>query len=557
MKTFKHIKSRFRALLIVTGSIVAFLALTAFGTRNFEIVKNLDIFASLFRELVINYVEEIDPSELVQTAIDEMLLTLDPYTTFIPESQLEDIQFMTTGTYGGIGALIATRGEYTVIAEIYEGFPAHIAGLKAGDQILEISGTEVKNLSADTVRELLVGPPETTINLLVARPGIAEPISVPVTRKLVTISNVTYAGVLPGDVGYILVSGFTQNAGDEVREAINILRQKTHLNGIIIDLRGNGGGLLNEAVNITNLFVTRNQVVVNTKGRIAERNTSHRTLNDPIDTKIPLVVMVDRGSASASEIVAGAIQDLDRGVILGQRTFGKGLVQNVVPLSYNSQLKVTVAKYYTPSGRSIQAINYAQRNEDGSVAMIPDSLKRPFKTRNGRVVFDGGGILPDVVTPASRLSPISQSLLGRFLIFDFASAYYHNNPAMQSVEGFTITPELYNDFIGFLSDKDYDYQTNSEMLLADLKQAAKSDQNFSAIEAEFNALKSRIMHNKEEDLQTFRPEISLLLKEEIASRYLLQKGRVKASLPYDPEIKEAISILLDKTRYRSLLARKK
>jgi len=557
MKTFLKIKARIKVLLVASVLLVSILFLSAFGSRNFEIVKNLDIFASLFRELVINYVEEIDPSELVQTAIDEMLLTLDPYTTFIPESQLEEIQFMTTGTYGGIGALIATRGEHTIIAEIYEGFPAHVSGLKAGDRILSISGKGVSGLPSDEVRELLVGPPGTIINILVSRKGSTEPFSVPVTRQLVTIRNVTYAGMLQDGIGYILVSGFTQNAGREVRDALHSLQQGNQLRGVIIDLRGNGGGLLNEAVNITNLFVERNQVVVNTKGRIAEQNSTHRTLNEPLDTQIPLVVMVDRSSASASEIVAGAIQDLDRGVILGQRTFGKGLVQNVVPLSYNSQLKVTVAKYYTPSGRSIQAINYAQRNDDGSVAMIPDSLKQAFRTRNGRVVYDGGGILPDVVTPAPHLSRVSQSLLGRFLIFDFASAFYLNNPEIQSVEEFSIDHEVYNDFKEFLSGKDYSYQTNTETLLAELKRAAQAERKFSAIEVEFNALKNKIYDTKEVDIITFKPEISQLLKEEIASRYFLQQGRVKASLPYDPEIKEAIGILLDQERYRALLSRRR
>lgn len=557
MKTFLKIKARIKVILVASVLLVSILFLSAFGSRNFEIVKNLDIFASLFRELVVNYVEEIDPSELVQTAIDEMLLTLDPYTTFIPESQLEEIQFMTTGTYGGIGALIATRGQHTIIAEIYEGFPAHVSGLKAGDRILSISDKEVSGLPSDEVRELLVGPPGTTINILVSRQGITESFSVPVTRQLVTIRNVTYAGMLQDGIGYILVSGFTQNAGREVRDALHSLKQDQQLRGVIIDLRGNGGGLLNEAVNITNLFVERDQIVVNTKGRIPDRNSTHRTLNEPLDTRIPLVVMVDRGSASASEIVAGAIQDLDRGVILGQRTFGKGLVQNVVPLSFNSQLKVTVAKYYTPSGRSIQAINYAQRNEDGSVAMIPDSLKQAFKTRNGRVVYDGGGILPDVVTPAPQLSRVSQSLLGRFLIFDFASSFYRDNPGLQSIEDFTITPELYNDFREFLSGKDYSYQTNTETLLAELKRAAQAERKFSAVEAEFNALKEKIYDTKEVDIITFKPEISQLLKEEIASRYFLQKGRVIASLPYDPEIKEAIGILLDQERYRSLLSRRR
>ncbi|HSV87452.1 MAG TPA: S41 family peptidase [Bacteroidales bacterium] len=556
MKSLKKTKSRVRVLLVASILLVSVLILSAFGSRNFEIAKNLDIFASLFRELVINYVEEIDPSELTQTAIDEMLQTLDPYTTFIPESQLEDIQFMTTGRYPGIGALIASHGQYTIIAETFEGSPAHTAGLIAGDRILEISGRPVLNLSSVEVRELLVGPPGTSVEILVSRHGQTSPVSAQVTRQLVTISNVSYAGMLENGIGYILVSGFTQNAGREVRDAFNALRKNHQLNGIIIDLRGNGGGLLNEAVDVVNLFVERNQLVVSTRGRMAERNVTHRTLNDPIDTRVPLAILVDRGSASATEIVAGAIQDLDRGVIIGQRTFGKGLVQNVVPLSFNTRLKVTVARYYIPSGRSIQAVNYALRNEDGSVAMIPDSLRRAFKTENGRVVFDGGGITPDVVTPAPQLSHISQSLLNRLLIFDFASSFFYNFPDIKSIEELRITPAIYSDFLAFLSDKDYDYQTNTEMLLAELKTAAQTERKFRAIEAEFNALNNRIMHNKEEDLQTFKPEISQLLKEEIASRYFLQRGRILASLPADPEINNAMEILLNQNRYKTILTRK-
>jgi carboxyl-terminal processing protease len=528
--------------------------LTAFGSRNFEIAKNLDIFASLFRELVINYVDDVNPAELMKTGIDEMLYSLDPYTNFIPESQIEDMRFMTTGQYGGIGALISTRGQYTIITEPYEGFPAFKAGLLPGDRILQISGQSVVGMNSEDVRELLKGQPGTTINLLIERQGEPQPLTKPVTREVVTISNIPYYGMLNENTGYIKLTGFTQNAGREVRDAFNQLRQNEAFESLVLDLRGNGGGLLNEAVNITNLFVEKNKLVVSTQGKLAERNSSHRTLNNPIDTEIPLVVLVDRGSASASEIVAGAIQDFDRGVIIGHRTFGKGLVQNIIPLSYNTQLKVTIAKYYIPSGRCIQAIDYAQQNEDGSVAMIPDSLKKAFTTANGRVVYDGGGIEPDIFVQPQMISNISIALITRYLIFDYANYFYRKNRSIPPAGEFEITDAIYQDFMAFLSDKDYEYETRSERLLAELKEASKNEQYFGAIEPEYEALRSKVMHNKEEDLKTFRPEISDILKEEIASRYYYQKGRVLASLSNDREVAKALEILSNGKGYRSILA---
>jgi len=536
---------------LLAGSAVF---LTAFGSRNFEIAKNLDIFASLFRELVVNYVDDVNPAELMKTGIDEMLYSLDPYTNFIPESQIEDMRFMTTGQYGGIGALITTRGEYTIITEPYEDFPAYKAGLLPGDRILEISGQSVKGMGSEEVRELLKGQPGTTLNLLIERDGEPQPLTKSVTREVVTISNIPYYGMLNETTAYIKLTGFTQNAGREVRDAFNELRQNHPVESIVLDLRGNGGGLLNEAVNITNLFVEKNQLVVSTQGKIAERNTSHRTLNNPVDQDIPLVVLVDRGSASASEIVAGAIQDFDRGVIIGHRTFGKGLVQNVVPLSYNTQLKVTVAKYYIPSGRCIQAIDYAQRNEDGSVAQIPDSLKKAFTTQNGRVVYDGGGIEPDIVVEPLMLSNISVALLTRFLVFDYANYFFRKNSSIPPANEFEITDAIYNDFMAFLADKDYEYETRSERFLSELKEASKNEKYFEAIEKEYEALQQKMMHNKEEDLLTFRSEISMLLKEEIASRYYHQKGRVLASLSNDREVARAIEILSNSNVYRSILA---
>ena len=554
MNLLRKTTAKTRTLLFIATLVASSILLTAFGSRNFEIAKNLDIFASLFRELVINYVDDVNPAELMKTGIDEMLYSLDPYTNFIPESQIEDMRFMTTGQYGGIGALISTRGQYTIITEPYEGFPAFKAGLLPGDRILEISGQSVVGMNSEDVRELLKGQPGTTINLLIERQGEPQPLNKPLTREVVTISNIPYYGMLNQTTGYIKLTGFTQNAGREVRDAFNQLRQNEAFESLVLDLRGNGGGLLNEAVNITNLFVEKNKLVVSTQGKLAERNSSHRTLNNPIDTEIPLVVLVDRGSASASEIVAGAIQDFDRGVVIGHRTFGKGLVQNIIPLSYNTQLKVTIAKYYIPSGRCIQAIDYAQQNEDGSGAMIPDSLKKAFTTANGRVVYDGGGIEPDIFVQPQMISNISIALITRYLIFDYVNHFYRNNRSIPPAGEFEITDAIYQDFMAFLSDKDYEYETRSERLLAELKEASKNEQYFGAIEPEFEALRNKVMHNKEEDLKTFRPEISYILKEEIASRYYYQKGRVQASLSNDREVAKALEILSNGSGYRSILA---
>jgi carboxyl-terminal processing protease len=538
------------AVLLISGSAALFVG---FNSYNFEVSKHLDIFTTIFRELVINYVDEVNPAELVKTGIDEMLYSLDPYTNFIPESQIEDVRFMTTGQYGGIGALIHRRGDHVYISEPYENFPAFKAGLIAGDKILKIGDQSAVALDVDQVRTLLQGQPGTIIVLEIEREGEKGTMLKTLTREVVTIDNIPYYGMLDAHTGYIKLTGFTQNAGREVRDALNSLRTDNDVQQVVIDLRGNGGGLLNEAVNITNLFVEKNKLVVSTKGRIVERNSSHNTLNDPIDLDIPLAIMVDRGSASASEIVAGAIQDFDRGVVVGQRTFGKGLVQNVVPLSYNTQLKVTVAKYYIPSGRCIQAIDYAQRNEDGSVAMIPDSLKVAFKTANGRTVYDGGGIEPDLHVPVKPFSQITSALISQFMIFDYANYFRRNNSSIPSPEAFEITDAIYDDFKQFLTRKDFDYTTESERRLKRLKEASTEENYFASIGKEFEALEKKLLHNKDEDMITFRDEISMLLKEEIATRYYHQKGRVKASLATDPDILETLNLFASKDKYNAIL----
>ena len=540
--------------LIVFSVLLATAVLSSsYVGKNFEIAKNLDIFNTLFRELVINYVDDVNAAELMKTGIDEMLLSLDPYTNFIPESEIEDYRFMTTGQYGGIGALIMRRGEYIFISETYEGFPAHKAGLLPGDKVLSINDQPAQNRTQEEVSTLLKGQPGTEVTIKLERYGHEQPLTKVLVREVVKIDNIPWYGMLDEKTGYIKLTGFTQNAGREVRDAFNKLRSENQMENIILDLRGNGGGLLNESVNITNLFVDKNQVVVRTKGNIEERNSTHRTLNTPIDTEIPLVVLVDRGSASASEIVAGAIQDFDRGVVIGQRTFGKGLVQNVVPLSYNTQLKVTVAKYYIPSGRSIQAIDYARRHEDGSVAAIPDSLKVPFETAGGRVVYDGGGVEPDVYVEPLTLSNVSIALLTRFHIFEFANHFYRNNSSIAPPEKFQITDEIYNDFIKFLEGKDYSYVTESEMNINRLERIARQEKYYESIAEDLAAMREKLEATKEADLITFRQEIEEMLKNEIAGRYYKQKGRIIASLNDDPDVTRALELFRSPDAYHAIL----
>jgi carboxyl-terminal processing protease len=548
MNFFRQI-SFYTAIILLVFS----LQLRSQDENNFEISKNLDIFATLLKELDKNYADKINPGELTQTGIDAMLETLDPYTVYIPESNAEDYKLLTTGQYGGIGALIHKQGDYVVISEPYEGFPAQKAGLKAGDKILEINGKSMKGKESDEVSEILKGQPGIELDILVQPSGKDQPALIKVIREEIKIPNIPYYGVLPGGIAYIKLTNFTQNAGAEVKKAYLEMKANNELKGIILDLRGNGGGLLNEAVNITNIFVDQNQLIVSTKGKVDSKNQDHYSRFAAVDKDIPLAVLVDDNSASASEIVAGAIQDLDRGVIIGQRTFGKGLVQNVIPLTYNSQLKITVAKYYIPSGRCIQAIDYFHKDEYGNSEKIPDSLISEFKTKNGRSVFDGGGIEPDIAMKPFMMSKLSQTLITKYLLFDYANKFALEHASIPSPEEFQITDEIYADLLAFLADKSYDYQTNSEESLEKLKTAAVKENYFDAIQVEYETLRTKILHDKNADLETYKDEVKLLLKDEIVARYYYQKGRIIASLSDDPEIAKAIEVLKGTDTYLAIL----
>ena len=545
----KYLKKLIIVVSIVSTSIIA----VGFTDNYFEVSKNLDIFATLFRELNIYYVDDADPGNLMKKGIDAMLESLDPYTTYIPESNIEDYKMMTTGQYGGIGALIQKQGDYVIISEPYEGFGAYKAGLMAGDKLLEVDDNDVKGKSSSDIREFLLGQPGTTIKLKIERPGVSEPMIKMVTREEVKIKDVPFYKMLDNEIGYIKLTGFTETAGSEVKTALNNLK-KDSAKSIIIDLRGNGGGLLREAVNIVNLFVEKGTDVVSTKGKIKDWDKTYKALSMPVDTGIPLAIIVDGGSASASEIVSGSLQDNDRGVVIGTQSFGKGLVQQVRSLSYNSKLKVTVAKYYTPSGRCIQKLDYSNRNKDGRVEEVPDSLITEFKTvNNKRSVFDGKGVTPDIEASQKQLSDISATLLLKNLFFEFATEYRIKHDSINALANFSLSNNDYEAFIDFLGDKDYSYTTDSEDLLAQLEKTSKEEKYFDDVKEEYEALKTKLNHNKKEDLYKFKDEVKFILETEIISRYYYQKGQIEFLLKNDPVLDEALKTLSDKDLYNSIL----
>lgn len=542
-------------ITIITISATGLITYGFSDDSYFEVSRNLDIFATLFRELNMYYVDDTKPGDLMKTGIDAMLESLDPYTNYIPESDIEDYRFMTTGQYGGIGALIGQKGDNVVVTDPYEGFPAQKADIRAGDIILEIDGKVLKGKKYDEVSKILKGQPKTPVKLKIKREGENDVLEKTVMRDEIKINNVPYHGMVDNGIGYIKLSGFTDNAGQEVKDALLDLKSKNQLKGLVLDLRGNPGGLLNEAVNIVNIFVNKGVDVVSTKGKVKEWDKVYKAINSPVDADLPLVLLVNSGSASASEIVSGSIQDLDRGLIIGQRTFGKGLVQTTRPLSYNSQLKVTTAKYYIPSGRCIQALDYSHRNDDGSVGKVPDSLITEFKTKGNRTVYDGGGIMPDYVTEQLTLSSIAQSLISKYLIFDYATLYRQKNPSISPARNFRLSDTEYDEFVKWLSTKEYDYTTKSEKELEELKASSEKEKYFTAISVEYDALKKKMMHDKNSDLIKNKEEIKEILQDEISSRYYFQNGRIEASFDYDPDIKKGIQALIDKNVYTQIFNR--
>lgn len=518
----------------------------------FEMNKAIEIFGSVFKNLHSNYVDDLNSGDLVKTAIDAMLAKLDPYTVYYPESDMEDVKMQLLGQYGGIGSLIHKQKDHVFISEPYENLPAHKSGLKAGDIILSIDGESCIGKTTSEVSERLRGQAGTTIELTLERDG--KQFTKTLKREEIQLPNVSYSGMLDENVGYIKLTEFTKDAGRNVLQAYKKLEAQG-AKYLILDLRDNGGGLLNEAVNIVNLFVEKGNVVVSKKTKHIEKNATFKTTMKAAAPNIPLVVMINPFSASASEIVAGSLQDFDRAVVIGQRSFGKGLVQTIIPLVYNSQMKVTESKYYIPSGRCIQAIDYSHRNENGMAEKIPDSLKTAYKTKNGRTVYAGSGIEPDVSLEPYTPSNIAISLMGNFHCFNYANKFEKEHPSILPASEFEITDEMYEDFVLFLKDKDYHYVTSSEKGIESLISNAQKEQMNSETINQMNDLKQRIIEDKKNDIYKFKDEIKLLLLDEIIKRYYYQKGSIEASLKHDKEVKRAIEILKDKNEYNKILGK--
>jgi len=549
----KNIFTKTLVIILLTGiSTTIFLGFKK--GDDFNIAKSMDIFYSLFRDVNVYYVDETNPEKMVETGINAMLEELDPYTVYIPEKDMDAFNFMTTGEYGGIGALIRSTEEFPIVARPYKGFPADKAGLKAGDKILKIDGKPADEIPLDQVSERLKGVPQTSVKLLIERPYTGEKMEKELVREEVKIKSVPYYGVVQEDICYIRMSKFTPDVSREIKNALRDLKAEHQIKSVILDLRGNPGGLLVEAPRVCNLFISKGEEIVSTKGKTKKWNQTLKTSDAAYDTEIPLAVLVSRTSASASEIVAGAIQDLDRGVVIGQRTFGKGLVQTTIPLNYNAQLKVTTAKYYIPSGRCIQALDYTHRNEDGSVGQIPDSLISEFKTRNGRVVYDGGGIRPDVDVESEEVSQLTISLISQNVIFDFATKFAFKNPTIEKVEKFDITDEIYEDFVAFALKQAFDYESQSEKELEELIKVAKREKYYKRAEKEIEALQSRLLNDKEEDLYAFKPEIIQFLRDEIVGRYYYEEGQIQTNLKDDNQLRKAIELLNNQEKYSSILS---
>lgn len=551
MKKFLNRQNGIIAVIVLIA--VAFFGFKKGDDRNFQIAKNLDIFNAIVKELDMFYVDTIDPNKTIREGIDNMLYSLDPYTVYYPENDQDELEMMVKGSYGGIDSLIRynPKLQYTVIAEPYEGMPAAESGLKAGDILLEIDGKDLKNNS--DVSTLLRGQVGTSFKLKVQRPGVKEPLEFTIVRRSIQMPTIPYYGIMEGQVGYINLSSFSGTPSKDFKNAFLDLK-KQGATSLVIDLRNNGGGLLDQAVEIVNFFVPRGKTIVTTKGKIKQASNTYKTLREPLDTDIPIAVLVNSGTASSSEILSGSLQDLDRAVIVGNRTYGKGLVQVPRSLPYGGNLKITTSKYYIPSGRCVQAIDYAHRNEDGSVARIPDSLTTVFHTAAGREVRDGGGVSPDVEVKQERLPNILYYLVRDNLIFDYATDYCLKHPVIASAEKFELTDADYTDFKNKVKGADFKYDQQSEKILKTLKEAAEFEGYMKEASDEFKALENKLTHNLDRDLDYFSKDIKAMIAEEIIKRYYYQRGAIIQQLKGDNELDEAVKILTNPERYQQILS---
>lgn len=541
---------KYKALILVIVMISGIAAVNINNDKLFEISKNLEIFVSVYKELNTNFADELDPSTLMRTAIDAMTHSLDPYTVFFSESQAESYFISDDDKYQGIGAKIDMVNGAITIVESFENGPSQTVGIKAGDIIVSIEGTDVKGKSLNEVNAMLRGIPGTEIQLgISASPGQNTDIK-KVIRGEVGIPNVPYSGFVGGDVGYVSLTMFTQMAGSNIQKAIKELKDENpNMVGVILDLRHNGGGLLHEAVNICNLFIPKDEIVVTTKSKIRERDQTFKTTSNPTDLDIPLAVLIDGRSASASEIVSGVMQDLDRGVLIGQRSFGKGLVQNTKDLPYNARLKLTTSKYYIPSGRCIQGVEY----ENGEPKNIPDSQRTKFKTKNGRTVLDGGGVSPDINTEVKELLPVTQALLDQYMIFDYVNQYIKGKDSIGSIQSYKF--DQYDDFVSFVRKKKFTYTSEAEIALEEAKKAFEKSKE-SQFAEEINKLESKINQAKSKDLIQAKDQIVYELEKEIVTRYYWQKGKIQYTLRDDNNIREAVAILKDNKKYKKILSGK-
>ncbi|MBG15457.1 MAG: peptidase S41 [Crocinitomicaceae bacterium] len=549
-------KLNFQAIVLFFLAVF-FVLISSFSTNRqnnnddyFEITKNLKILASIYERVNNYYVDQPLPGELMKNAIDAMLKSLDPYTVYIPESNIEDFRLMTTGQYGGIGASIIKQGDYVVVAEPYENSPAHLAQIKAGDTILEVDGMSVYGKSIEEISQMLKGSADSPVAIKTTR--FLKIKDVEVIRKKINIPSVPYYKELKNKVGYIKLNSFTEKASSDVKKALDELNTR-NIEKLILDLRGNGGGLLIQAVDIVNFFIPKDELVVQTKGRMQEINRAYKTRNNPVDLNIPLVVLIDSYSASASEIVSGCIQDLDRGVIVGENSFGKGLVQQTKELKFGSKIKLTVAKYYTPSGRCIQKLDYSNKSSLGTADEIPDSLIKNYYTKNGREVKDARGVFPDIKIEPNYFSKLSETLIYNDFIFNYVNQLSVDSFVIDSPNEFTLSDKDYEKFKNTLIGKKIEYSNDSEQLLSQLIVATKQEKYYQSNQEALEQLKEKFKPNLIEDLERNKQEIKQMLEIEIVSRTHFQKGRIEASLKGDPYIEEAVSVLLDSTRYQKIL----
>ncbi len=549
------IRTVVRNTLAVAAATIAATLLIAAKNDDFRLGRNMEILFNMFREINMFYVDPVDPDALLADAAEGMTSQLDPYTEYLPEEEMEDFEVLTTGKYAGIGAIIRQKGDWVVIAQPYRGFPADKAGLQVGDRIVEIAGKDARGMTTQDVSGLLRGDPGTSIKLTVEKFFTGQTVPLSIRRERIVISGISYYGFFEDGIGYIRHLDFTEDCAADMRKALNELRKEGELRGLVIDLRDNGGGILQEAVKILSLFVPKGTEVVSMRGRVKEMDAVFKTESEPVEPSLPIAVLVNSQSASAAEIVAGALQDLDRAVLIGQRTFGKGLVQTPRPLGYNSYLKITTAKYYIPSGRCIQAIDYAHRNEDGSVSSVPDSLVKEFSTAAGRKVYDGGGIVPEVKTAPRYFSRFVAIIYARGYIEDFVDQYTLAHRDMQTpLRTYSPGDDLYAAFTAFMADKSVDFESETHAALDELKKKAARERYLDKIKGQIESIEKLLPDDKRENLELYRDEIRSLIADEIIMRRYYSQGVAEYNMAGDGDVAAAAAMLKDQPRYRSLLS---